>query len=431
MGKKYKLIALAALFSLNTPIINAQLLPYQGPIELYSPTTKIRPVPVEKQKIIVSVRREISPLLDRINHLFDRYDQLPKTKSYKTKREEFLLGIKRRYPKAAFFLKEEGDALVDKKLVDEGLKAYRRAQLLEPNNPDIAIQIADILEEKKEYGEAYQQFEIAQYSKNPEISLRSKKTLAELGELRFKYLPDPYFSDLYFEPLYFSKFNQIIIPLKFRIGRTYGNHQQFATYAFFSIDYTNLDENSALPQIYGSNLVIVGGGATYRVFTNIPLYLYVETGPSYNMSSRNWRYYVNPGIFYENYWGPDPTYSPHFKFVFKPLIQNYDEFSYYNVFDNNWFGSIDLRVGFQFLEYKYSSLDLFGVGLLTFDVRGEPSNNIALYGVGIGFVPYNRFNFIFRVAEVRETLLKGTEGLDFNESSFWTTIAEGELYLVF
>ena len=307
--------------------------------------------------------------------------------------------------------KEMGYLLIKEKNSELALCHFKIVDRLSPNNYEIKMQIAYLLNELGRNREAYGYFSEVAAGTDKKLSLKANQAMTGLAGTQTKILPKPWFADLYFSPFYYSRFRLYVFPLQFRIGRTFGCHDEWEVYASTWVTWDNKSKDGTaqtgptvapLPQIFNDNVAIEALGVRYRPFYKaFPNFaLYVELGEAYSIVNQQplqsrWRNDARGGYFFDGRWGAKDEYAECLIFPFKQVGTIYNNVSYYSRY-SNLIGYLNVTEGLRVAEYHTASLDIYASVRAAADKNQEFFNNFVEIGPAIKFTPNNRYGFNLR-----------------------------------
>ena len=125
------------------------------------------------------------------------------------------------------------------------------------------------------------------------------------------------------------------------------------------------------------------------------LTVYGEAGLAYNLMPNSLatvkaRTDFRLGTYYSRIWGKR-TANDEVRFPFNPVGEMYFDVSYYSRFRHNVIGYLQAREGLRVLQARQTSLEAYGRFNLVKDSGHDFYNNIAETGVGLGFVPKQKW----------------------------------------
>lgn len=301
-------------------------------------------------------------------------------------------------PKDLVALKEAGYFALSEKRNEVAFDYLRRAYEIS-HEPMLAMQVGYILDGLGRRREAYNYFDLA--TNNPKLDERYKAEIAltNLRGVQTKFLPDPLFIDVFYNPIHFTRFDLLVHPIISRFGMTLSQKYQWQLYFSYRRTFDNRSGLAgSLPQIYQDSTSIFALGTQIRPFTNIPMVAFFEAGKARNLVpgvEPHWRGDLRGGLAYYNEWGHEAQFTFHPTFPFKFIADVYGDAIYYSRYQN-WIGTVRFRPGLEIFSYLASSIDLYFRGFVIEDTQRQFYNNLTEYGLGVAFIPSNRYNIAFR-----------------------------------
>ena len=286
---------------------------------------------------------------------------------------------------------QRGDQLAAQGHHEEALAAYQKAETTGPSNEQISIAKGDSLKALGRIPEAYAEFASLYHSANPDIRETACQQMQYLGPFRHQRLPDPYFADVYIQSGWQSIGNTAFIDTEARVGANLLPDEKLQVYAIARL---TSDNRSGLvgnfPQEYFDNAAQLALGVRSRPWTELPIYLFAETGRSRDLISVNRdrnRSDTRGGIQYYQEWFTERACTGDVRYPSRFVMAVSAEAVYYSRYDDNILSSVDIRPGIRLRESDFSSLDLSLVGSIYTSNRGDDFVQYTQAGVALTWVP--------------------------------------------
>ncbi|MEN8391166.1 tetratricopeptide repeat protein [Acinetobacter indicus] len=261
---------------------------------------------------------------------------------------------------------------------------------LTPNDEQLLLQKAYLLNAAQRNPEALEIFKKLQSSSNPETAAKAQQAVLNLNGTISGQTKNT-FADIYFSPSFEGRYDTAILPLKLRYGRYWGEENRGQIYGFASINKDTQSTGGARPEIIDQNAVIVGVGTNYRPW-EWPLYLYLEIGGSYDLIDLNrdkFRESINFGLtgYQEWYWHDSETSHSPVTQKTQYFAELYGNAASYSREDHNVIGDLRLRTGWNFNRDHLGNIQTYLKLHTINDSNNEFYNNLAELGPGIAWQP--------------------------------------------
>lgn len=285
----------------------------------------------------------------------------------------------------------------------DAIQSVRKAEQLAPQDEQLKLQEAYLLNQQKKNKEALVIFKDLSASSDPEIASKAQQSVLNLSGSTVKST----FKDIYFAPSYESRYDDFIFPLKMRYGKNLdGGRAQ--VYGFVNLNRDTKSKGGVRPEIIDENAVTAGIGANYQPWDSIPIRAYLEVGGSYDLIDRNrdkFRESVVGGVTGYQEWYANPS-------VEKRTIWNdyftdlYGNIASYSREDYNVIADLRLRSGFNVYRGEAGTVQAYGKLHTLADSKGENYNNLFEYGAGVAWQPFNYVPVKLRVERLYGHYLK-------------------------
>ncbi|MGR0304939.1 tetratricopeptide repeat protein [Acinetobacter beijerinckii] len=299
---------------------------------------------------------------------------------------------------------------------DQALNSVRRALQLAPNDDQLKLQQAYLLNQLKKDKEALVIFKDLTTSPNSDIAEKAQQAVQNL---RGSTVPST-FKDVYFAPSYESRYDDFIFPLKMRYGKNLdGGRAQ--VYGFLNLNRDTKSKGGVRPEIIDENSVTLGVGANYQPWQSVPVRAYLEVGGSYDLIDRNrdkFRESIVGGVTGYQEWYANPNTDQ------RTLLNDYFTDFYGNIAtysreDYNVIADLRLRSGFNIYRGETGIVQAYGKLHALADSKSENYNNLYEYGAGVAWQPFNYVPVKLRVERLyghyfKDALADGTE--DYNNT---------------
>ena len=307
--------------------------------------------------------------------------------------------------------------------LEQALLSAQRASALAPEDEQLQLQQAYLLNQLHRDREALPIFQQLSQSKQADIAEKSKQAVQNLTPSS---APQSTFADVYFAPSYESRFDTGIFPLKLRYGKNLAQGQA-QVYGFVSFNRdtqsTGLShDSSAETKIFDENAVVAGLGVNYQPWRSIPMRLYAEVGGSYDLIDRpeknnaqetrsKFRESVTAGVTGYQEWYANPSVEN--RHILNDYFTDfYGNLATYSREDYNVIGDFRLRSGLNLYRGDVGTVQgYFKVHALA-DSEGENYNNLVEIGPGIAWQPFNYMPIKFRLERLHGWYLKDSSNPD-------------------
>ncbi|WP_312602878.1 tetratricopeptide repeat protein [Acinetobacter schindleri] len=261
---------------------------------------------------------------------------------------------------------------------------------LTPNDEQLLLQKAYLLNSAQRNPEALEIFKKLQNSSDPETAAKAQQAVINLSGTTSGQTKNT-FTDIYFSPSFEGRYDTAILPLKFRYGRYWGEENRGQIYGFASINRDTRSTGGARPEIIDQNAAIVGVGTNYRPW-EWPVYLYLELGGSYDLIDLNrdkFRESINFGLtgYQEWYWQDSKTGHSPVPQQIQYFAELYGNAASYSREDYNVIGDLRLRTGWNFNRDHLGNIQTYLKLHTINDSNNEFYNNLAELGPGIAWQP--------------------------------------------
>lgn len=272
----------------------------------------------------------------------------------------------------------------------EALIYIDRTLELTPDDEQLLLQKAYLLNAAQRNPEALEIFKKLQSSSNPETAAKAQQAVLNLNGTTSGQTKNT-FADIYFSPSFEGRYDTAILPLKLRYGRYWGEKNRGQIYGFANINRDTQSTGGARPEIIDQNAAIVGVGTNYRPW-EWPLYLYLELGGSYDLIDLNrdkFRESINFGLtgYQEWYWHDSETSHSPVTQKTQYFAELYGNVASYSREDYNVIGDLRLRTGWNFNRDHLGNIQTYLKLHTINDSNNEFYNNLAELGPGIAWQP--------------------------------------------
>lgn len=294
---------------------------------------------------------------------------------------------------------------------EAALDALHKARALAPDDEQLALQEAYLLNDLKRNQESLQLFEQLTHAHDAKIAETACQAVVNLRTLVNRKFQPPYFADVYSAPSYEGRYDDGVVPFKARIGRYYGDDNRGQVYGFTSINRDTQSRGGARPEVFDDNSAIVGAGANYRVFAKLPIIAYLELGGSYDLIDRNrarFRESVVGGITGFQEWGDVKPYCGDKCHVPLTLFADlYGNVATYSREDYNVLADARFRFGVNLLKSPEGRVQGY-IKLHTVDDSKQVFyDNIFEYGPGLAYHFPTSYPLVLRVESLSGHYLAG------------------------
>ncbi|MCU4578371.1 hypothetical protein KTJ34_13130 [Acinetobacter courvalinii] len=346
------------------------------------------------------------------NPIYDRWDKFYKLEqSQPEEAEKILLELGQLTPQDLKVWKSLTYLQIRLNKQNEAIQSVRKAEQLAPQDEQLKLQEAYLLNQQKRNKEALVIFKDLSASSDPEMASKAQQAVQNLSTSA---VPST-FKDVYFAPSYESRYDDFIFPLKMRYGRNLDNGRA-QVYGFVNLNRDTKSKGGVRPEIIDENAVTVGVGANYQPWQSIPVRAYLEVGGSYDLIDRNrdkFRESVVGGVTGYQEWYANPAVDQ------RTLWNDYFTDLYGNVAsysreDYNVIADLRLRSGFNLYRGEAGTVQAYGKLHTLADSEGENYNNLFEYGAGVAWQPFNYIPVKLRVERLyghyfKDALADGTD----------------------
>lgn len=346
------------------------------------------------------------------NPIYDRWDKFYKLEqSQPQEAEKILLELGQLTPQDLKVWKSLTYLQIRLNKQNEAIQSVRKAEQLAPQDEQLKLQEAYLLNQQKRNKEALAIFKDLSASSDPEMASKAQQAVQNLSASA---VPST-FKDVYFAPSYESRYDDFIFPLKMRYGKNLDNGRA-QVYGFVNLNRDTKSKGGVRPEIIDENAVTVGVGANYQPWQSIPVRAYLEVGGSYDLIDRNrdkFRESVVGGVTGYQEWYANPAIDQ------RTLWNDYFTDLYGNVAsysreDYNVIADLRLRSGFNLYRGEAGTVQAYGKLHTLADSEGENYNNLFEYGAGVAWQPFNYVPVKLRVERLyghyfKDALADGTD----------------------
>lgn len=346
------------------------------------------------------------------NPIYDRWDKFYKLEqSQPEEAEKILLELGQLTPQDLKVWKSLTYLQIRLNKQNEAIQSVRKAEQLAPQDEQLKLQEAYLLNQQKRNKEALVIFKDLSASSDPEMASKAQQAVQNLSA---SVVPST-FKDVYFAPSYESRYDDFIFPLKMRYGKNLDNGRA-QVYGFVNLNRDTKSKGGVRPEIIDENAVTVGVGANYQPWQSIPVRAYLEVGGSYDLIDRNrdkfresmvggvtgyQEWYANPAVEQRSIWND----------YFTDL---YGNVASYSREDYNVIADLRLRSGFNLYRGEAGIVQAYGKLHTLADSEGENYNNLFEYGAGVAWQPFNYVPVKLRVERLyghyfKDALADGTD----------------------
>ncbi len=294
---------------------------------------------------------------------------------------------------------------------NEAIQSVRKAEQLAPQDEQLKLQEAYLLNQQKRNKEALVIFKDLSASSDPEMASKAQQAVQNLSASA---VPST-FKDVYFAPSYESRYDDFIFPLKMRYGKNLDNGRA-QVYGFVNLNRDTKSKGGVRPEIIDENAVTVGVGANYQPWQSIPVRAYLEVGGSYDLIDRNrdkFRESVVGGVTGYQEWYANPAVEQ--RTIWNDYFTDlYGNVASYSREDYNVIADLRLRSGFNVYRGEAGTVQAYGKLHTLADSEGENYNNLFEYGAGVAWQPFNYVPVKLRVERLygryfKDALADGTD----------------------
>lgn len=321
------------------------------------------------------------------NPIYDRWDQFYKLEQQQPEQaEKILLELAALTPQDIKVWKSLTYLQIRLNKQDQALHSVRKASQLAPQDDQLKLQEAYLLNQLQRDRDALPIFKMLAQSNDVEIATKAQQAVQNLSGGTVK----PVFKDIYFAPSYESRYDDFIFPLKMRYGRNLDNGRA-QVYGFMNLNRDTKSRGGVRPEIIDENAVTVGVGANYQPWLSIPIRAYLELGGSYDLIDRNrdkFRESVVGGVTGYQEWYANPSVEN--RTVWNDYFTDlYGNVASYSREDYNVIADLRLRSGFNVYRGETGTVQAYAKLHALADSEGENYNNLFEYGAGVAWQPFN------------------------------------------
>ncbi|WP_343579567.1 hypothetical protein [Acinetobacter sp.] len=346
------------------------------------------------------------------NPIYDRWDKFYKIEqSQPEEAEKILLELGQLTPQDLKVWKSLTYLQIRLNKQNEAIQSVRKAEQLAPQDEQLKLQEAYLLNQQKRNKEALVIFKDLSASSDPEMASKAQQAVQNLSASA---VPST-FKDVYFAPSYESRYDDFIFPLKMRYGKNLDNGRA-QVYGFVNLNRDTKSKGGVRPEIIDENAVTVGVGANYQPWQSIPVRAYLEVGGSYDLIDRNrdkFRESVVGGVTGYQEWYANPAVEQ--RSIWNDYFTDlYGNVASYSREDYNVIADLRLRSGFNLYRGEAGTVQAYGKLHTLADSEGENYNNLFEYGAGVAWQPFNYVPVKLRVERLyghyfKDALADGTD----------------------
>ncbi|ENW78712.1 hypothetical protein F909_03674 [Acinetobacter sp. ANC 3929] len=346
------------------------------------------------------------------NPIYDRWDKFYKIEQSRPEEaEKILIELGQLTPKDIKVWKSLTYLQIRLNKQNDALQSVRKAEQLAPQDDQLKLQEAYLLNQQKRDKEALVIFKGLSTSTDADIAAKAQQAVQNLSGSA---VPST-FKDVYFAPSYESRYDDFIFPLKMRYGKNLDNGRA-QVYGFVNLNRDTKSKGGVRPEIIDENAVTVGIGANYQPWQSIPVRAYLEVGGSYDLIDRNrdkFRESVVGGVTGYQEWYANPAVEQ--RTVWNDYFTDlYGNIASYSREDYNVIADLRLRSGFNVYRGEAGTVQAYGKLHTLADSEGENYNNLFEYGAGVAWQPFNYIPVKLRVERLyghyfKDALADGTE----------------------
>ncbi|CAM4381933.1 hypothetical protein F901_00106 [Acinetobacter dispersus] len=346
------------------------------------------------------------------NPIYDRWDKFYKIEqSQPEQAEKILIELSQLTPQDIKVWKSLTYLQIRLNKQNDAIQSVRKAEQLAPQDDQLKLQEAYLLNQQKRNKEALALFKGLSTSSDAEIAEKAQQAVQNLSGST---VPST-FKDIYFAPSYESRYDDFIFPLKMRYGKNLDNGRA-QVYGFVNLNRDTKSKGGVRPEIIDENAVTVGIGANYQPWQSIPIRAYLEVGGSYDLIDRNrdkFRESIVGGVTGYQEWYANPTAEQ--RTVWNDYFTDlYGNVASYSREDYNVIADLRLRSGFNVYRGEAGAVQAYGKLHTLADSEGENYNNLFEYGAGVAWQPFNYIPVKLRVERLyghyfKDALADGTE----------------------
>lgn len=346
------------------------------------------------------------------NPIYDRWDKFYKIEQSRPEEaEKILIELGQLTPQDIKVWKSLTYLQIRLNKQNDALQSVRKAEQLAPQDDQLKLQEAYLLNQQKRDKEALVIFKELSTSTDADIAAKAQQAVQNLSGST---VPST-FKDVYFAPSYESRYDDFIFPLKMRYGKNLDNGRA-QVYGFVNLNRDTKSKGGVRPEIIDENAVTVGIGANYQPWQSIPVRAYLEVGGSYDLIDRNrdkFRESVVGGVTGYQEWYANPAVEQ--RTVWNDYFTDlYGNIASYSREDYNVIADLRLRSGFNVYRGEAGTVQAYGKLHTLADSEGENYNNLFEYGAGVAWQPFNYIPVKLRVERLyghyfKDALADGTE----------------------
>ncbi|MCH7390299.1 tetratricopeptide repeat protein [Acinetobacter dispersus] len=346
------------------------------------------------------------------NPIYDRWDKFYKIEqSQPEQAEKILIELSQLTPQDIKVWKSLTYLQIRLNKQNDAIQSVRKAEQLAPQDDQLKLQEAYLLNQQKRNKEALALFKGLSTSSDADIAEKAQQAVQNLSG---SIVPST-FKDIYFAPSYESRYDDFIFPLKMRYGKNLDNGRA-QVYGFVNLNRDTKSKGGVRPEIIDENAVTVGIGANYQPWQSIPIRAYLEVGGSYDLIDRNrdkFRESIVGGVTGYQEWYANPTAEQ--RTVWNDYFTDlYGNVASYSREDYNVIADLRLRSGFNVYRGEAGTVQAYGKLHTLADSEGENYNNLFEYGAGVAWQPFNYIPVKLRVERLyghyfKDALADGTE----------------------
>ncbi|ENU94182.1 MULTISPECIES: tetratricopeptide repeat protein [Acinetobacter] len=346
------------------------------------------------------------------NPIYDRWDKFYKIEqSQPEEAEKILIELGQLTPQDIKVWKSLTYLQIRLNKQNEAIQSVRKAEQLAPQDEQLKLQEAYLLNQQKRNKEALVIFKDLSASSDPEMASKAQQAVQNLSASA---VPST-FKDIYFAPSYESRYDDFIFPLKMRYGKNLDNGRA-QVYGFVNLNRDTKSKGGVRPEIIDENAVTVGVGANYQPWLSIPVRAYLEVGGSYDLIDRNrdkFRESVVGGVTGYQEWYANPAVEQ--RTIWNDYFTDlYGNVASYSREDYNVIADLRLRSGFNVYRGEAGTVQAYGKLHTLADSEGENYNNLFEYGAGVAWQPFNYVPVKLRVERLygryfKDALADGTD----------------------
>lgn len=346
------------------------------------------------------------------NPIYDRWDKFYKIEqSQPEEAEKILIELGQLTPQDIKVWKSLTYLQIRLNKQNEAIQSVRKAEQLAPQDEQLKLQEAYLLNQQKRNKEALVIFKDLSASSDLEMASKAQQAVQNLSASA---VPST-FKDVYFAPSYESRYDDFIFPLKMRYGKNLDNGRA-QVYGFVNLNRDTKSKGGVRPEIIDENAVTVGVGANYQPWQSIPVRAYLEVGGSYDLIDRNrdkFRESVVGGVTGYQEWYANPAVEQ--RTIWNDYFTDlYGNVASYSREDYNVIADLRLRSGFNVYRGEAGTVQAYGKLHTLADSEGENYNNLFEYGAGVAWQPFNYVPVKLRVERLygryfKDALADGTD----------------------